>query len=141
VGTFGIVLIAIGVVAFLVAWASFVGSGALYRELGRTGLALDEPDLRPAPRAGSAAWEAEALAELRQLLQAKSDRRAARGEPVLDVEAELAQLAQQLRGTDPGLREEVRQLVVASNERRARRGEPALDVEAEIERRLRDLGA
>ena len=86
---FGTVLIAIAVIGAAFACLSFVGSGRIYRELGRTGLALDEPELRPAPEPGSAAWEAEATAELRQLLEAKSARREARGDAPLDVEAEV----------------------------------------------------
>jgi hypothetical protein len=139
--SFGTVLIAIAVAAAVVAAISYVGSGAIYRGLGRTGLSLDEPDLRPSPLPGTAAWEAEADAELRQLLEAKSARREARGEPPLDVDAELAALSGQGRQVDPALREEVRELVLATNERRARRGQPPLDVEQEVERRLRDSGA
>lgn len=138
---FGTVLIAIAVVAAVIAGLSFVGTGSIYRGIGRTGLSLDEPELRPAPEPGSPAWQAEADAELRQLLEAKSARRAARGEPPLDVEAELARLTEREAAVDPALREEVRELVVASNERRVRRGQPPLDVEPEVDRRLRDLGA
>jgi hypothetical protein len=138
---FGTVLIAIAVIGAAVACLSFIGSGRIYRGLGRTGLSLDEPELRPTPQPGSPAWDAEAAAELRQLLEAKSARREARGEEPLDVDAELAQLSRPAHAADPALREEVRELVVATNERRARRGQPPLDVEAEIERRLRDLGA
>jgi hypothetical protein len=138
---FGTVLIVIAVVAAAVACLSFVGSGQIYRGLGRTGLSLDEPELRPTPQQGSAAWEAEAEEELRQLLEAKSARREARGEQPLDVDAELAALSQPAKTTDPALREEVRELVVATNERRARRGQPPLDVDAEVERRLRDFEA
>jgi hypothetical protein len=138
---FGTIVIVIAVVGALLAAFSFAGSGQIYRGLGRTGLALDEPELRPSPNPGSAAYEAEADAELRQLLEAKSARREARGQPPLDVEAELAQLAHPAPVADPALRDEVRDLVIASNERRARRGESPLDVEVEVERRLRDLGA
>lgn len=138
---FGTVLIAIAVVAAVIAGLSFIGSGGIYRGLGRTGLSLDEPELRPAPEPGSPAWQAEADAELRQLLEAKSARREARGEPPLDLEAELARLTKPAPAVDPALREEVRELVVATNERRARRGQPPLDVERETERRLRDLSA
>ena len=134
-------MIAIAVVAAVVAAISFVGSGAIYRGLGRTGLSLDEPELRPTPQAGSAAWEAEASAELRQLLEAKSARREARGEAPLDVDEEIARLSEPVRDADPGLREEVRELVLATNERRVRRGQPPLDVEAEIDRRLDEFGA
>jgi hypothetical protein len=138
---FGTIVTVIAVVAALLACLSYLGSGALYRDLGRTGLSLDEPDLRPTPAPGSPAWEAEAEAELRQLLEAKSARREARGEAALDVDAELARLGQPTIDVDPALREEVRELVIASNERRARRGEAPLDVEAEVDRRLRELGA
>jgi hypothetical protein len=138
---FGTVLIAIALVAAVVACLSYIGSGAAYRGIGRTGLSLDEPDPRREPVRGSAAWNAEAEAELRQLLQAKSDRRQARGHPPLDVETELARLAKAAPATDPALREEVRELVVATNERRARHGQPPLDVEREIDRRLGELGA
>jgi hypothetical protein len=137
--SFGVVVIAIAVVAALLACVSYIGSGRIYRGLGRGELSLDEPD--PAPQPGSPAWHAEAEAELRQLLDAKSARSEARGEGPIDVEAELARLAPQVGGADPELRAEVRDMVIASNERRTRRGQPLLDVEAEVERRLRQHGA
>jgi len=139
--SFGIVVIVVAVVSMVVACLSYLGSGAIYRGLGRGGLSLDEPDWRPSPQPGSSAWHAEAEAELRQLLDAKSARSEARGDGPIDVESELARLSQQVRGVDPELRGEVRDMVIASNERRARRGQPLLDVDAEIERRLSDLGA
>jgi hypothetical protein len=73
-------------------------------------------------------------------VEAKSARREARGEPPLDVDAEVAALTRP-QGHDEALKEEVRQLVIARNERRVRRGEEPLDVEAEVERQLRDIGA
>jgi hypothetical protein len=84
-------------------------------------------------------------AEVRQMLEAKSERRRQRGEVPLDVEAETERLlatAQQPRGEeamDAELRAEVRQLVVVRNERRLREGLEPLDVEAETERQLADL--
>jgi hypothetical protein len=72
------------------------------------------------------------------MLEAKSDRRVARGEPELDVDAELAALTRP--AADAGLREEVRQLVMARNERRLRQGKEPLDVDSEVERQLRELG-
>jgi hypothetical protein len=83
---------------------------------------------------------AEVQEEIRQMLEAKSQRRQARGEPALDVDAELAALTRESASADPGLREEVRQLVIARNERRLRQGKEPLDVEAEIERQLQSLG-
>lgn len=84
-------------------------------------------------------------AEVRQMLEAKSERRRQRGEAPLDVEAEAERLlaaAEQPHGEeamDAELRAEVRQLVVASNERRLREGREPLDVEAEVKRQLADL--
>jgi len=84
-------------------------------------------------------------AEVRQMLEAKSQRRQRRGEAPLDVEAETERLlagAEQPRGAeaiDAELRTEVRQLVVVRNERRLREGLEPLEVEAETERQLADF--
>ncbi len=84
-------------------------------------------------------------AEVRQMLEAKSERRRRRGEAPLDVEAEAERLlaaADRPRGAatmDADLRAEVRQLVVARNERRMREGREPLDIEAELERQLADF--
>jgi len=84
-------------------------------------------------------------AEVRQMLEAKSERRKQRGEAPLDVEAETERLlaaAEQPRGIDAmdaELRAEVRQLVVVRNERRLREGLEPFDVEAETERQLADF--
>jgi hypothetical protein len=139
---FGIVLIAVSLVAVVVAAASFVGSGKIYRGLGRSGaFSLDTEDRPRGPDPGSAAAQAEAREEMRQLLEAKSYRRVARGEEPLDIEAEMATLMPAAASSqDAELREEVRQLVIARNERRMRRGEEPLDVEAEVDRQLRELG-
>ncbi|HEY6781252.1 MAG TPA: hypothetical protein VI111_09865 [Thermoleophilaceae bacterium] len=132
-GTFGTVLIAISVLAVLAAAASYWGAGGMYRRIGRDGL-----DMRREPSVASAD-PAEAQEEIRQLLEAKSARREARGEEPLDVEAELASLSTAPAPADAGLRAEVRQLVIARNERLLRQGREPLDVEAEVERQLRDL--
>ena len=138
--TFGTILIAIALVAIVVACVSYIGSGGIYQGLGRTGMTtLDEPDMRAGPAAGSAAANAEAQEEIRQMLEAKSDRREARGEAPLDIDAEMADLQGASTPVDEALREEVRQLVVARNERRVRRGEEPLDVESEVQRQLQDL--
>jgi hypothetical protein len=131
---FGSVLIVVAIVAVLVAIASYWGSGRIYAGLGREG-GLDMTREPAAPASG-----AEVQEEIRQMLEAKSARREARGEPALDVDAELAELTTSSAGADPGLREEVRQLVIARNERRRRQGKEPLDVEAEIERQLRAVG-
>jgi hypothetical protein len=141
--TFGTVLIVVCLVAVVIAVASYWGSGKIYSGLGRTGqFSMDEErGGRPAPAPQSPAAQAEAREEIRQMLEAKSDRREARGEAPLDVEAEMEQLLRPATVVDESLREEVRQLVVARNERRMRQGKEPLDVETEVDRQLRELGA
>ena len=143
VEAFGTAMVIIAVVAVLVAFASFWGSGRIYKGLGRTGgLSLDDGGpSRSQPAAHSQAAQAEAREEIRQMLEAKSARRQARGEGPLDVEAELDELTRPATPPDAALRDEVRQLVVARNERRLRQGKEPLDVEAEVDRQLRELGA
>jgi hypothetical protein len=132
VEAFGIILIVVSVLAVLAAAVSYWGTGGIYSKLGSGDLEMR----REQPTASVA----ETQEEIRQMLEAKSRRREARGEAPLDVEAELAALTTAAPGAgDPVLREEVRQLVVARNERRLRQGKEPLDVEAEIDRQLRDL--
>jgi hypothetical protein len=133
-----VVVIVVSILGIVGAIAAFVGSGKLYDQLGKGGLSLDRDPV--GPPAGSAAARAEAEMEIRQLVEAKSARREARGEPPLDVDAEVAALMRP-QGHDEALRDEVRQLVIARNERRVARGEEPLDVEAEVDRQLRDAGA
>jgi hypothetical protein len=134
---FGTVIIAVSLVAVLVAALSYWGSGRMYSGIGASDLVMERE-----PGAGAAAPDsAEAREEIRQMLEAKSARREARGEAPLDVQAELEALtATPPPKADPGLRDEVRQLVIARNERRLRQGKEPLDVEAEVERQLRSLG-
>jgi hypothetical protein len=129
---FGTIIIIVSIVAILVAAVSYWGSGRIYGGLGASDLMMQRETSAAAPDS------AEAREEIRQMLEAKSARREARGEAPLDVEAELQALTR-AGGDDPGLREEVRQLVVARNERRLRQGKEPLDVEAEVERQLRSL--
>jgi len=122
---FAIVLfVVVGVAVVAAIWA-LVTSGGSYEQIGRGGLSVDEP--RPTSSA------AEREDDIRQMLEARNARRAARGEQPLDVDTELRALE------DPELREEVRTMVVATNARRVARGEEPLDVETEVNRRLRDL--
>jgi hypothetical protein len=130
---FGTVLIVIAIVAIVVAAGSYWGTGRIYSGLGREG-GLDMTREPTAPSTGP-----EVQDEIRQMLEAKSDRRVARGEPALDVDAELAALSRGAPEADAGLREEIRQFVVARNERRMRQGKEPLDVEEEVERQLREL--
>ena len=135
-----VVVIVVSIVGIVAAVVAAIGSGRLYDQVGKGAFSLDrEEPSGPAP--DSPAGRAEAAEEIRQLVEAKSARREARGEPPLDVEAEVAALTAGPEAVrDDSLREEVRQLVEARNERRIRRGEEPLDVEAEVERQLRDLG-
>jgi hypothetical protein len=103
---------------------------------------------RPQRRPGSAAPPIDPAiqaAEVRQMLEAKSERQRQRGEAPLDVEAETERLLAATEGPrgeeamDAELRAEVRQLVVARNERRLREGLEPLDVEAETQRQLDDF--
>ena len=127
------ILIAVSILAVLAAAVSYWGSGGIYSKLGSSDLEMRRETAESTP--------AEAQEEIRQMLEAKSRRREARGEAPLDIESELATLTSGAPGGhDAALREEVRQLVVARNERRARQGKEPLDVDAEVERQLRDLG-
>jgi hypothetical protein len=132
---FGTIIIVVSILAVLIAAASYWGSGRIYSGLGREG----GLDMRREPGTASAS-SAEAREEIRQMVEAKSARREARGEEPLDVEAELAALTRRPAEADAGLREEVRQLVMARNERRLRQGKEPLEVDAEIDRQLRSLG-
>jgi len=138
---FQIVLFAVVGVAVVVAVIALVTSGGSYDQIGRGGMSIgDDRPLRPSPGGGAPTSPAEAAereAEIRQMLQAKSDRREARGEAPLDVDAEYRSLTAPT--VDAALREEVRSIVVARNARRIERGQEPLDVEAEVDRRLRDL--
>ena len=133
---FGTVVIVVAIVAVVVAALSYRGTGRIYSGLGREGgLEMTRETSAAPPSSGPEVQE-----EIRQMLEAKSARRQARGEPGIDVEAELAELTRPSAGSDPALREEIRQLVIARNERRLRQGKQPVDVEEEIERQLRELG-
>jgi hypothetical protein len=146
--SFEVVIWIMALVVLPLAAYAFMGAGEALRNVGKDAFTM-EHDLPP-PRSGPAAPTPSHIRdeEIRQLLQAKSDRAVARGEAPLDVEAEFARLTEQdpMKAPvrvqqDAALREEVRQLVVARNERRMRRGQEPLDVETEVDRQLRDLGA
>jgi hypothetical protein len=143
---FPIVVIGISALAIVIAVIATLASGGssgLYERIGRGGFSMDGEDQgrRPGPAPGSPAAKAEAAEEIRQLVEAKSNRRVARGESPLDIDAEIAKLTQTAPvQADEGLRDEVRQLVIARNERRVRQGKEPLDVDSEVERQLRDLG-
>src|SRR4051812_36842863 len=138
---FPIVIIGATIAAIVIAVVASLMSGGLYDRIGAGMFSMDREEPRRGPPPDTPQARAEAAEEIRQLVEAKSARRVARGEPPLDVDAEIAALTQPAASPhDAELRDEVRQLVVARNERRMRRGQEPLDVEAEVERQMRELG-
>jgi hypothetical protein len=142
---FGTVIVLVVLLVLPVAAALFIGAFELLDQLGKGEFAIEERPVSPPPPPGSTMARREREEEIRQLVQARHDRRLARGESGIDVEGEVRRLLE-LDADEPeeerraaALREEVRQLVIARNDRRAARGEPPLDVEAQIDRQLRDL--
>jgi hypothetical protein len=150
-GAFAIVLFVVVGVAVVGAVVSLVMSGDAYNHIGRGGLSIGEDrPLRPptadSPASGmpplTPAGAAEREADIRSLLEARNARRAARGEAVGDVEAELqALLHPPVTAADPELEAEVRAMVESRNARLVARGKEPLDVDAEVARRLREYGA
>ncbi len=142
----GAILLAISGIAAPIAGYLFHRSAESWRSFGKGAFSIG--DEAPPPRRGAPpppVDPAVQAAEVRQMLEAKSQRRQMRGEAPLDVEAETERLlasAERPRGEeamDAELRTEVRQLVLARNERRLREGLEPLEVEAEVERQLADL--
>jgi hypothetical protein len=141
---FGTVVFIVCGVAIVFAVVALVTSGRTWSDYGKGGLIMDRDAASPSGTAAAPALgpesAAEREAEIREMLEARNVRRVRRGEPPLDVEAELARLtAPPPASIDPSLEEEVRQLVVARNHRRVRAGKPPLDVDAEVERELRRI--
>jgi hypothetical protein len=135
-----IVLVALPIGALVFA----MGAGNALQKIGKGDFALEQ-DFPQSSEGTVHAVSAEVREEeIRQMIQARSDRGVTKGREALDVEGEVEKLLAAdtggpSLGDDRALREEVRQLVVARNERRQRQGKEPLDVEREIERQLRDL--
>lgn len=142
----GAILLVISGVAAPIAGYLFHRSAESWRDFGKGAFSIGD-EAPPPPRGAPPPPVDPAVqaAEVRQMLEAKSQRRQQRGEAPLDVEAETERLlagADRPRGADAidaELRAEVRQLVVARNERRLREGLGPLDVEKETEKQLADL--
>ncbi|HUH79777.1 MAG TPA: hypothetical protein VLZ06_00490 [Solirubrobacteraceae bacterium] len=143
----GITFVVLGTVAFsLLMSVLFLvtkGTDSLYDQIGQGGISREDDT----PGAGgqqldSAAARAEQELEIRQMLAARNERLLRRGEPALDVDAEVARLLEATprpEEQDATLTEEVRQLVIARNERRVRQGLEELDVDSEVARTLEEL--
>ena len=76
------VVVLVSVVALVVAVVLLATSGGAYDEIGRGGLADQAPQRRET--------YADVVAEVRAHVEDRNARRAARGEPPLDVEAEVS---------------------------------------------------
>ena len=153
-GAFSIVVIAVAVIGVAGAIAALASSRRTWEAYGRDHL-LKDSDLpaRRGPAGGHPpATSAERDEEIRQMLRAGNARRRRRGQPEIDVEAELARLtatrpaadaaADPGAGVDEELRGEIRELVIARHRRRARRdpgAAPPLDIEAEVAREIARL--
>jgi hypothetical protein len=147
--TNGLTFVVFGTVAFSIVMSVLFlvtrGSDSMYDQIGQGGLSKDSDYSGPGGGSNaldSAASRSEQEQEVRQMLRARSDRRVQRGEPALDIDAEVAKLlgdAKRSSERDPTLVAEVRQLVEARNERRLRQGKEALDVDAEVARTLDEL--
>jgi len=145
----GTIFIIVAVAALPIGAIVFaMGAGKAFDQIGKGDLAMehDMPEGSGTHGWGGAAPVSAEVREeeIRQMVQARSDRGVARGKKPIDVDAEVEKLLAPERapgslGADRELREEIRQLVVARNHRRERQGKKPLDVDKEIERQLRDL--
>jgi hypothetical protein len=122
-----------------------MGAGNALKQIGKGDLAIDPDSTRGSggPVSAPATSGAVREEEIRQMVEARSYRREARGESPLDVDAEVEKLLAPERsrglGGDESLRAEVRGLVIARNDRRERQGKKPLDVEKEVDRQLSEL--
>jgi hypothetical protein len=140
-------IVVFGAVAFslVISIVFLLSRGSTYDQIGQGGL-MPERDpgggMGAAAPGDSPAGRAERELEVRQMLSARSARLVGRGQPPLDIDAEVARLLDpaQASGHEAGVTVEVRQLVVARNERRVRQGLAPLDVESEVTRTLAELG-
>jgi hypothetical protein len=141
----GTILIIVVLVALPVGALVFaMGAGNALEKIGKGDFALEQDFPRSSEGPLYSVSPEVREEEIRQMVQARSDRGVAKGREALDVDAEVEKLLAAdsggpSLGQDRALREEVRQLVVARNERRQRQGKEPLDVEQEVERQLREL--
>jgi hypothetical protein len=79
---FLIVVIGVSLIAFVIAAVALATSGGSYDQIGRGGISTDEPPRRET--------YADVVAEVRELVELSNAHRVARGEPPLDVDAEVS---------------------------------------------------
>jgi hypothetical protein len=85
---FLVVVIGVSLLAFVVAAFALATSGGSYDEIGRGGISAEEPRARET--------YADVVAEVRELVELGNARRIARGEPPLDVDAEVSRRLREL---------------------------------------------
>jgi hypothetical protein len=144
---FGDVLWAVLGVGVLASVWAMAGSSKEWENYNQRGLYMESVRAKDSPPVTTAIAAAERDSEIRQMVEAANSRRARRGEPPLDVDAEIVRLTAGdsepgpglEREVDPELEDEVRTLVELRNQRRIRKGQEPLDVEAEIRRELDGL--
>jgi hypothetical protein len=84
---FLIVVVGVSLLAFVIAAVALATSGGSYDEIGRGGISIEEPQQRET--------YADVVAEVRELVELSNAHRVARGEPPLDVDAEVARRLRQ----------------------------------------------
>jgi hypothetical protein len=129
------VLFAVCGLGLLAALLAILTTNKTWEEYGKSRLLMDHDASQPAVLGAAALLERDI--EIRQLLEARNQRRERRGEPLVDVERELQRLT--ALQVDSQLQTEIRELVVARNHRRVRAGKAPLDVEAEVSREIAQL--
>ena len=94
---FGTVIVAVVICGAVIAVITFLSTGKLYDQIGRGAFSIDEERGRGRPTSGGGGGSArERDDEIRQLLQARNDRRLRRGETPLDVDAEVERQVREL---------------------------------------------
>jgi hypothetical protein len=79
---FLVVVIGVSLIAFVIAAFALATSGGSYDEIGRGGISVEDPPRRETYD--------DVVAEVRELVELSNSHRIARGEPPLDVDAEVS---------------------------------------------------
>jgi hypothetical protein len=82
------VVIGVSLLAFVVAAIALATSGGSYDEIGRGGISVEEPQRQET--------YADVVAEVREFIELSNAHRIARGEPPLDVDAEVSRRLSEL---------------------------------------------
>ena len=82
-------MIAAVTIGVIVAVVTLFAGGSSYDRIGKWMFSRDDPDRPRGPAPGCAAADAEARAEIRQLVVARNERRLRQGKEPLDVESEV----------------------------------------------------